>query len=528
LRSGRCIGALALTLLTGSGVAALDFALPGLPGPGLDHRGDTGLHDARQWDGPAQQVLQPEPDLLDIIANGLSLPDADERRVEQEYAWYARNPEYLERVFTRAQRYLPHIVAEIKARGMPLDLALLPVVESAFDPFAYSHGRAAGLWQFIPGTGKLYGLTQDWWYDGRRDVVASTDAALNYLQALHNKLDGDWLLAIAAYNSGEGRVRGAVRKNTRAGRPTDFWNLSLPRETRAYVPKLLAIGRIVKRRAELAANIAPLSPERYFAVAELDGQIDLALAAELASVTLDEIYRLNPGFNRWATSPTGPHRLLVPIATHSLFLQRLAEVPAEERVQWQRYRIKSGDALSTIAARHGVTTQALRDSNGIKGNRIRAGDYLLIPSASRDLASYTLSADGRQQRRLSAEGERYVVKPGDSFWTIGQRFGVSSGAIARWNGMAPADTLAVGRELIIRRSGSQSASAPPPASRGPSDAQRRIAYVVRRGDSLAGISSRFRVSVSQLVAWNQLDRNQYLQPGQRLVMYVDVTRQSGG
>ncbi|MEO1575216.1 MAG: transglycosylase SLT domain-containing protein, partial [Pseudomonadota bacterium] len=203
-------------------------------------------------------------DLLDYIAGRLRLPDADQKRIDQEYRWYTSHPDYLDRVFTRAQRYLPFIVAQLEERGMPMDIALLPVVESAFDPFAYSHGRASGLWQFIPGTGRMYGLKQDWWYDGRRDVVASTKAALDYLEALHRKTDGDWLKAIAAYNSGEGRVLSAVRRNRKAGKPTDFWHLSLPRETRAYVPKLLAIARVVARRYEHGVPLPYVEHAPYF------------------------------------------------------------------------------------------------------------------------------------------------------------------------------------------------------------------------------------------------------------------------
>ncbi len=520
-------------VLLGPTASALDSALPGVD-LGLDYLivpADASV--VPDYLLPVAIESAPEPaepavvDLLDVIGNGLVLPDSERKRIDQEFSWYVRHPDYLDRVFTRAQRYLPYIVEEIQRRGMPIDLALLPVVESAFDPFAYSHGRAAGLWQFIPGTGRLYGLEQDWWYDGRRDVVASTQAALDYLQALHDKLEGDWLLAVAAYNSGEGRVRSAVRRNRRAGKPTDFWHLKLPRETRAYVPKLLAISRVVARRHELGLVLPYVAPEPYFDEVALDGQIDLALAADFAGITLDEIYRLNPGFNRWATRPKGPHRLQVPVASRDAFTAALAAAPAEERVQWQRYRIRPGDTLSTIATRHHTTTATLRQANGLRGTTIRAGDHLMIPSSSNPLASYALSVDGRAQRRLERSGGvRYTVAPGDSFWTIARRYGVGTRQLASWNGMAPGDTLSVGRELIIRSP--QKVPEFDTPSSGPAGAQRRVAYTVRRGDSLAKISSRFRVTVGQLVRWNKLDRNKYLQPGQRLVMYIDVTRQSGG
>lgn len=470
-----------------------------------------------------------ENDLLDHIAAGLSLPDGQRELVEQEYRWYVTHPDYLERVFIRARRYLPYIVQQIEARGMPLEFALLPIVESAFDPFAYSHGRAAGLWQFIPGTGKMYGLQQDWWYDGRRDVVASTRAALDYLESLVARTGGDWLLAVAAYNSGEGRVLSAMRRNRAAGKPTDFWNLRLPRETRTYVPKLLAISRVVAQRTQHDFTLPTVSREPYFAVVPLDGQIDLALAADMADTTLDEIYRLNPGFNRWATRPQGPHRLVVPFASADDFTQRLQDTPADQRVQWIRYRIRNGDVLGTIAERHGTTVAVLKEANELGSSNIRAGAYLMIPKASAARDDYALTAMGRKQARLErGDGQRYVVKSGDSLWTIGQRFGVSSRSIARWNGMAPGDTLRVGAELIIRGAGKGGDNVATAPVQGPPGAQRRVAYVVRNGDSLSTISTRFRVSLNELVRWNKLDHRDYLQPGQKLVMYVDVTRQSGG
>jgi len=331
---------------------------------------------------------------------------------------------------------------------------------------------------------------------------------------------------VAAYNSGEGRVLSAVRRNRAAGKPTDFWHLKLPRETRAYVPKLIAIGRVVARRYQHDFTLPFVSRDPYFQVVELDGQIDLALAAKMADTSVDEIYRLNPGFNRWATRPEGPHRLAVPVEGYSRMTQALFDTPADQRVQWTRYKIRDGDVLATIAQRHDTTVAVLREANQLKGSSIRAGRHLMIPKASHAATDYSLSVRGREQARLSrSDGQRYVVRNGDSLWTIGRKFGVSSRAIARWNGMAPRDTLRVGRELIIK---SNKAVATTIAPSGPAGTQRRIAYRVRNGDSLSTISSRFRVTVNQLVSWNKLDRAKYLQPGQNLVMYVDVTRQSGG
>lgn len=254
----------------------------------------------------------------------LTIPD--DARVTAQKKWYLKHPEYMSRVVKRAKPFLYYIVEEIEKRDMPMELVLLPIVESAFDPFAYSHGRAAGMWQFVPATGKRFGMDQARWYDGRRDVIASTQGALDYLTYLNKMFDGDWLHALAAYNSGEGRVMRAIKSNKRAGKPTDFWNLSLPRETRAYVPKLLALADILKHKEEYAFAWPEVENVAVIKVVDIGSQVDLAFAADLAGLSLKELHGLNPGFNRWATSPEGPHRLVLPLDKADAFSQALAKI----------------------------------------------------------------------------------------------------------------------------------------------------------------------------------------------------------
>ncbi len=477
-----------------------------------------------------EEILAASPadkDLWQRIRNGFQLEADDRRAVQQQLDWYVRHPAYITRVFTRAKRFLPYIVAEAESRGMPLEVALLPVVESAFDPFAYSHGRAAGLWQIIPGTGKRFGLKQNWWYDGRRDPVAATHAALDYLEYLYKLLDEDWLLAVAAYNSGEGNVKRAQRKNLSRSRDTDFWSLSLPKETEAYVPKLLAIRAVVADPESLGLTLPAIEDTPYFEEVPTNSQIDLALAADLAGLDIDELYALNAGFNRWATDPDGPHRLMVPVDAAPVLTQALADLPDRERVKWVRYKVKNGDVLSNIARKNGTTVELLRQVNGLNGSMIRAGKYLMIPTATRSLDSYTKSADSRLSSTMSrprgVSKAQHVVKSGESFWSIGKKYGVSTRNLAKWNGMAPGDTLSVGRKLVIWTDGTVAQ-----VGSSPSDQVRKVTYTVRKGDSLARISSRFRVSVSEIQKWNAgtLAKSKYLQPGQKLVMYVDVTAQS--
>ncbi|MEM8548574.1 MAG: transglycosylase SLT domain-containing protein, partial [Pseudomonadota bacterium] len=318
------------------------------------HR-DPSAYRPRSQPQPVDAPPVAPPDLLGRLRSDFSWPITGAERTEAQQRWYVRHPEYLNRVFERGRPYLHHIMEALAARGMPAELALLPIVESAFDPFAYSHGRAAGLWQFIPGTGRRFGLRQDWWYDGRRDVVAATDAALRYLTYLAERYDGDFELAVAAYNCGEGTVDRAIKRNRSAGKPTDFWSLRLPRETSSYVPKLIALADIVARPDAFGLTLPVIADEPAIARVATGGQIDLALAASLAGMDVDELYKLNPGFNQWATSPNGPHHLVVPTTQAEQLTTALAALPAAERMRWQRHKVKNGQTLSHIADQYGIS-----------------------------------------------------------------------------------------------------------------------------------------------------------------------------
>lgn len=476
-----------------------------------------------------EPLPEPPTDVLARLRSGFVLPVSDEADVAEEVEWYGSHADYIARVFTRGERYLHYIAGELEARGMPADLALLPVVESAFDPFAYSRGRASGLWQIIPGTGERLGLKQNWWYDGRRDVVDSTRAALDYLELLHEQFDGDWLLAVAGYNSGEGNVARAIRKAEAAGRPTDFWSIrdDLPPETARYVPRLLAIRDLVADPARYAVELPAIENVPYFAAVDTETQIDLALAADLSGLEIDTLYALNPGINRWATDPEGPHRLLVPATEAARFEIALEALAPDERVRWTRHEISRGETLGEIAEDYATTPEVLREINGLAGNVIRAGDHLMVPHASAGEATYSLSLEARTARQQGTErsGTRieYQVRAGDSLWSIAARYDVGTAELASWNAMAPGDVLSVGRTLVIWTD-SELAAALSDLS-GPEQI-RQINYVVRRGDSLSSIAGRFRVSLADLLEWNGLAPERYLQPGQALVLYVDVTEQS--
>lgn len=451
-------------------------------------------------------------------------------RVIAQIKWFASHQEYLNRVADRAEPFLHLIMEQVENNNMPAEIALLPVVESAFQPFAYSHGRAAGLWQFIPGTGRLYGLKQNWWYDGRRDVVASTKAALKYLGALHKRFKGDWLLALAAYNSGEGNIVHAIRKNKRKGRPVDFWHLGLSKETRAYVPKLLAISEIIANPLKYNIILNPIANEPKVAEVKVNSQIDLALVARLAEVSLEDVYRLNPAFNHWATTPNREHMLLVPVEKESIFNEQLAKTPKNKRIQWKRHKIKSGETLSHIAIKYGTTVRLLKQVNKVRGYAIRKGRHLLIPVATRTLSHYSLTKNQRSRSRLNQTrpGQKtfHIVRMGDTFWDLSMKYKVPVRKLAKWNGMAPRDILNPGKKLVLWTKNRQPAAINRIHTRPAALTIRTIHYTVKRGDSLARISARFRVTINQLRKWNGLIKGKYLQPGQRLTLHVDVTRQT--
>ncbi len=464
------------------------------------------------------------------VRAGFQLPDDIEHKaLQSEVKWFAKHNRYLQRVMLRADPFLHYILEETEKRNLPTELVLLPIVESAYQPFAYSHGRAAGIWQFIPATGRHYGLKQNWWYDGRRDIYASTQAALNYLENLNKLFKGDWMLALAAYNSGSGTVQRAIRRNKKLNRPTDFWHLKLPKETRMYVPKLLALKEIITNPEKYSVSLRCIPDAPGFKQVKINAQIDLALAAELAELDLETLYNYNPAFNRWATDPDGPHSLILPYAAAEAFEKNYAKLPASKHLRWARHKIKSGETLSHIAVKYNTSVKHLKKVNNIRGNNIRAGKHIMIPVSSKDNASYALSSSQRlkatQNTKRGSRSKRinHIVQNGESFWTIARKYKVNMHKLAKWNGMAIKDPLKKGQKLVIWSSDTKTVAA---KTHNPGNTIKSIHYTVRNGDSLSRIASRYRVNVKDLHRWNSI-KGKYIQPGQRLKLYIDVTEQSG-
>jgi membrane-bound lytic murein transglycosylase D len=324
--------------------------------------------------------MSPVIEIWDRLRGGFTLPASHDPVIRHYLTNYKKHPGAITQLLQRGEPYLFHILNRVEQRGLPAELALLPFVESAFDPHATSPVGAAGLWQFMPDTAEYLGLSQDWWYDGRRDVIDATEAALDYLTQLHRNF-GDWLLALAAYNAGSARVQRAIEQNRQEGKPVDFWHLPLPAETRGYVPRLIALRAVINHPADYHITLPALPDRRYFTRVDTQGRIDLQVAARLAGITEEELKRLNPGILRLITPPDRPSILLIPKTSETLFGERLARLPEEERIQSIRHRILRGDTLSMIASHYRTTVDRLLKVNHLKNTGIIAGEFIVVPGS---------------------------------------------------------------------------------------------------------------------------------------------------
>lgn len=453
-----------------------DLGVDEFAGPASDRRVD-------RLSNPAEYAHA-----IERMEAGFQFPELRHARLDRQIVWFKNNSNTLRRSLDRADPFIAWILDQLEANNLPAELALIPVIESGYQPLAMSPSHAAGLWQFIPSTGNRFGLEQNRWYDGRRDVVDSTQAALEYFTYLRDEFDGDWLLALAAYNAGEGTVARAVRRNRARGESVDFLSLDLPAHTQEYVLKLLALRDIVAAPGHYGISLPKLDATTQIALIETSSRMDLDKAADMAGIPLADVQKLNPGLRRSTTPPQGPHRLVVPLAMADRFAAHLTDMTVDEdadrpatastaaartsteerRGAIATHRVRSGETLWSLARRYGVTVDQLAKLNALEsGQALRAGQVLQVKDGAarkdEDSPTTTLAAAGKENPAASAAPERQTLQ-----------------------------------------------------------------YTVRRGDSLIQISRRYRVAISDLRKWNSLRGDQYLQPGQKLTLYLDTALRADG
>ena len=404
--------------------------------------------------GQAERIAPADqPDVWARIRAGFSMKKLDSPLVAVHERWFASNPEYIARMNDRARLYLHHIVEELERRGMPTELALLPAIESAYQPYALSRARASGLWQFIAPTGRLYGLKMNWWYDGRRDVLAATQAALDYLEKLYSEFDGDWHLALAAYNAGEGKIARMMAYNQQRGKSTDYVHLKLKRETINYVPKLQALVNIIANPEKYGITLAHISNKPYFARVETGSQIDLGVVAKMIDMPITDLQVINPGYTRWATAPDGPHHLLVPADKKDALIEGLNKLPASDRVQYRHHVVARGDTLHEVSRRFGVAIDLLRTANNLHSNLLRPGQGLLIPVSTRILTPVVYASRQPQAVPVAVRDAKqpviHRVRAGDTLWSISRHYSVAVKDLREWNLLETDDPLKLGQRLRI-------------------------------------------------------------------------------
>jgi membrane-bound lytic murein transglycosylase D len=399
--------------------------------------------------GPDLEPLPPPVgDLWERIVAGYAIPDIDGPLVEKWEQWYATRPDYVARMVERSRRYLYHIVTEVSERQMPMEIALLPMIESAYNPVALSTARAAGIWQFIPSTGKHYGLAQNFWFDSRRDVLAATDKALEYLSKLHDDFD-DWQLALASYNWGEGNVARAIAKNKAKGLPTNYEALPMPGETRNYLPKLQAVKNIVRDPEKYGLALADIPDTPFFTVVKVTKKMDTKQAAEIAELSLDEFLALNPQHNRPVIAGADEQSILLPIDNAEIFAAKLELNGDQPLVSWQAYRLKPNETLNQVANRYGMSIETLRAVNGIgKRSSVPVGHTLLVPAQQPSREAAETLANAVFTSVPSGRTFFYVVRRGDTMHGIASRYGVTVTDIKQWNGLVH-ERLRAGTRLRV-------------------------------------------------------------------------------
>ena len=434
-------------------------------------------------------------DVWQRIRLQLSINVADRPEIALERKFYARQQKFLNDVANRADPFLYYVVTRLEQRGMPVELALIPIVESAYNPLAKGAGPS-GLWQMVPQTAKNFGLKINYWYDGRNDAIASTEAVLDLLQYLHDNLENDWINAVAAYNSGEARIQNAIIRNKAKGKPTDFYSLNIPVKYTRTVPKWLALVDIVRNPERHQVVLKPIANKPKFTIAKIKGPVDLAQAAQASGLSLAQLKRFNTGFKRHATSPDGPHQLAIPVENFTNFDPSRLKV--QKLVAGQTYKIKKGDTLGSIAAKFGVSINQLKKQNNLKNNSLTVGNSIQIPPETTTTRANL--------------AKTYKVRKGDNIWTISKKLKIDAEQLRVANKLSQGAELMPGQVLQIPTAKELAKKSSKKSKLGNNSGT----YTVQSGDSLDKIARKHKVKISDLIKWNDLQKSYMLKPGMQL------------
>lgn len=444
------------------------------------------------------------PNVWDVLRSQLAINhEAKRPEVQAQIHWLAAHPGYLQQLRS-AEPYLYDIIRLIKQKGLPGELALLPMIESAYNPFAYSGKGAAGLWQIMPGTGSGFGLQQDWWFDGRRSIRSSTEAALHYLQYLHKFFHGDWLLAIAAYDAGEGTISKAIQSSGQNVARLQFWGLPVPNETKNYIPRFLALAEMIQHPESYNITLPHIALAPYFEEVEIGSQIDLNHAAKLAGMSFRELIKLNPGYNRFATAPNQPFKLLIPANKVAIFRQNLSQVPKDERVSLFKYHVRLGETLESIANQYFTTAKLIYELNALKTKALQPNQLLLLPSIKNALAvrgKQAVFSRPASPATVQTFKVIHIVQAKEDFKALEQHYQVTLKDIRQWNQLEENAALHTGQELVLW--------------------QRKIipgVYVVGSGENLRAVAIRNHTTVDVLKRLNPRLRENSLRAGARVLI----------
>ncbi|MDF1758093.1 MAG: LysM peptidoglycan-binding domain-containing protein [Legionellaceae bacterium] len=437
----------------------------------------------------------------DVLRSQFTLNhETSQPEVQKQIRWIMAHPEYIKKL-SKSEPYMYLIISEIKKRNLPGELALMPMIESTYNPFAHSSVGASGLWQIMPRTGRDLGLKQNWWSDSRRGVSSSTRAALTHLTYLNRFFNGNWILAIAAYDAGEGTTARSVRRSKTNNKKAHFWSLRLPRETKEYVPKLLALAAVVKNPQKFNIKLPHIEHKPYFQEVNIGSQIDLENAAKLAEIPYQSLLKINPEYNRWATSPYLPYKLLIPILKVDKFKKNLASIPISKRITWSRYKVAAGDNLRTIAQKYNTSTRLIKELNKLKTSSIRNEQYLLVPKPKTNNTNQVRIATSQNTPNFVTPKHYkvvHIVSNTDTYSSLQTKYNISDEQLLQWNEkLSLTGKLLPGQSIIIWK------QTPAPKL-----------YTVQNGDSLSEIAYDNNKRISEIEQLNPGLKKNNIKPGQ--------------